>query len=219
MRAPVVTEPCGPLARFIGRAFLWCIGWKVAGTLPPLPKFVALGAPHTSNWDLPIVLATAWAFGIRLRWMGKSELFSPATGWLFRALGGISIDRTAPQGLVAQLVQVFDTTDRMMLMVPPEGTRSKKAAWKSGFYHIALAANVPVLATYADFARKEAGIAGLVRLTGDVHADMDAIRKLYAGVTPRYPEQMTPIRLEAEGPEDAASLDAPTEGLVQAVRS
>jgi 1-acyl-sn-glycerol-3-phosphate acyltransferase len=218
MYSPIVTDPCGPLARFVGRAFLRSIGWKVAGELPPFPKFVALGAPHTSNWDLPIVLASAAALGIRLHWMGKSELFGPATGWLFRALGGISIDRTAPQGLVEQLAGVFAATDRMVLMVPPEGTRARKGAWKSGFYHIALAAGVPVVATYADFARKQSGIAGFARMTGDVRADMDAIRALYVGITPRYPEQMTPIRLEAEDREDSSAPAAPREALAQAVR-
>jgi 1-acyl-sn-glycerol-3-phosphate acyltransferase len=198
MPAPHETEPCGALTSFVGRSFLRVIGWKLAGSVPPFPKFVVLGAPHTSNWDLPIVLASAWAFGVRLRWMGKSELFGPATGWLFRALGGIPVDRKAPQGLVAQLVRVFADTDRMVLMVPPDGTRATKAAWKSGFYHIALAAGVPVVASYADFARKQSGIAGFAIMTGDVGADMDAIRALYAGITPRHPERMTPIRLEAE---------------------
>jgi len=103
-------------------------------------------------------------------------------------------------------------------MVPPEGTRARKGAWKSGFYHIALAAGVPVVATYADFARKQSGIAGFVLMTGDVRADMDAIRALYVGITPRYPEQMTPIRLEAEDREDSSAPAAPREALAQAVR-
>ncbi len=192
------TEPCGPVARFMGRTFLRILGWELAGEVPPYPRFVVLGAPHTSNWDLPIVVASAWALGVRMRFLVKSEVFGPATGWFFRAIGGLSVDRSAPQGLVEQMVEAFASTDRMALMVPPEGTRGKKDAWKSGFYHIAVAAKVPVVASYADYARRRSGIAGSVRLTGHVRADMDAIRMLYDDITPRHPELMTPIRLASE---------------------
>lgn len=199
------TESCGAVAGFVGRAFLRILGWQLEGEVPPYPRFVVLGAPHTSNWDLPIVVASAWALGVRMRFLVKSEVFGPATGWFFRAIGGLSVDRSAPQGLVEQLVDAFAATERMALMVPPEGTRGRREGWKSGFYHIALGADVPVLASFADFGRRRSGIAGSVRLSGDVRADMDAIRKLYDGVTPRHPELMTPIRLAAEGQSSAGS--------------
>ena len=198
METSHATEACGPLARTIGRSFLRAIGWQVTGSVPPHPKFVVIGAPHTSNWDLPILLASSWALGVHVHWLGKAEMFRPSTdGWL-RQLGGIPVDRSAPQGLVEQMVAHFGRVDRLALMVPPDGTRARREAWKSGFYQIALGAGVPVVASYADFRRREAGIAGWVRPTGVLRDDMDAIRALYEGITPRHPERMTPIRLAAE---------------------
>jgi 1-acyl-sn-glycerol-3-phosphate acyltransferase len=192
------TEPCSRAAHWIGRTFLWVFGWRLEGELPPDPRFVALGAPHTSNWDLPVVVSSAWALGVRMRFLAKREIFGPATGWLFRAMGGIPVERSSPQGLVDELVEAFALRERLALMIPPDGTRGRRDCWKSGFYHVALGAGVPVVASYADYARKRTGIAGWIRLSGDVRADMDAIRELYAGITPRHPERMTPIRLAAE---------------------
>lgn len=208
------TEPCGRVAHWLGRAFLRLFGWRLEGQVPSYPRFVALGAPHTSNWDLPVVVASAWALGVRMRFLAKREIFGTATGWLFRAMGGIPVDRSSPQGLVEQLVKTFAEHDRLALMIPPDGTRRRREAWKSGFYHVARAADVPVVATFADYARKRSGIAGAVHLSGDGRADMDAIRKLYEGVTPRNPEWTTPIRLiledaDASEPEPDRGPDRP----------
>jgi 1-acyl-sn-glycerol-3-phosphate acyltransferase len=192
------TEPCGSAARAIGRSFLRALGWRVAGAVPPYPKFVVIGAPHTSNWDLPILLASSWTLGVHLHWLAKRELFAPAVRRTLEGLGGIPVDRSAPQGLVGQLVERFERVDRLALMVPPDGTRARREAWRSGFYQIALGAGVPVVASYADYRRREAGIAGSVRLSGVLRDDMDAIRALYRDVTPRHPELATPIRLPAE---------------------
>jgi 1-acyl-sn-glycerol-3-phosphate acyltransferase len=150
------TEPCGAVPRLLGRGFLRLLGWQVEGELPPYPRLLVLGAPHTSNWDLLVVVASAWSLGVRMRFLAKSQLFGPATGWLFRALGGIPVERSSPQGLVQQLVDVFAVTERMALLIPPEGTRGRREAWKSGFYHVALAADVPVVASYADYRRHAA---------------------------------------------------------------
>ena len=199
------TEPCSRLSHWAGRTFLRLLGWRVEGAPPPVAKFVVLGAPHTSNWDLPIVLASSWALGIRIRWLAKKEMFVRGVAPLLHAMGGIPVDRAATHGLVGELAAAFEANDRMALMIPPDGTRGRQEAWKSGFYHVALAAKVPVVASYADFARKRSGICGAVQLTGDMASDMDAIRDLYAGVTPRHPAQATPIRLAAEnnGSKDA----------------
>jgi 1-acyl-sn-glycerol-3-phosphate acyltransferase len=159
---------------------------------------VLLAAPHTSNWDLPFMLAAAYAFEIRPSWLGKQEMFRWPFGALARKLGGIPVDRRRRENVVAQAVERFDAESRLLLVIPPSGTRSRAAHWKSGFYHIALGARVPVVCTFLDYRRRVAGICPAIALTGDVSGDMDAIRTVYTGVTAKYPEQTTPVRLAEE---------------------
>ncbi|NVB39701.1 lysophospholipid acyltransferase family protein [Pseudenhygromyxa sp. WMMC2535] len=198
------------LKRFLGKGYLRLIGWRWEGERPEVPKYVLIAAPHTSNWDLFHMLAFAWVFDIPLSWMGKHTLFRGFGKRLFLALGGVPVDRRAPQGLVAQVAEEFSRRERMVLAVPPEGTRGYRDYWKSGFYYIALAAKVPILMGFLDFGNKRGGYGPLLWPTGDVKADMDQIRAFYGDKSGRYPELFGPVRLKVEdGLEDANARSLP----------
>ena len=198
------TRGPGRVARALGTAYLWLFGWKVEGVRPPVPCAVLIAAPHTSNWDLPFMLAMAYVLGLRPSWLGKAELFRWPFGWLMRRLGGLPVDRGARQNLVEQAVGEFAKRDELILVVPPSGTRSRAPHWKSGFYHIARLAGVPIVCTYLDYGRKRGGIGPVFKPSGDVRADMHRIRAFYADVTGKYPALTTPVRLREEDDESAA---------------
>lgn len=188
----------GRLARVVGRLWLRWFGWRVEGRLPHHTRAVVIAAPHTSNWDLPFMLAVSWVLGVRPAWLGKDGLFRPPFGALMRWLGGIPVDRRAPGGLVAQAAARLRAADRLLLVVPPSGTRSSAPHWKSGFYHIASAAGVPILCTFLDYRRRVGGIGPTVVPSGDVAADMAIIRAFYASIEGLRPAQATPVRLAEE---------------------
>jgi 1-acyl-sn-glycerol-3-phosphate acyltransferase len=188
----------GRLARSLARAFLWVYGWKVEGALPPSVKGVAIAAPHTSNWDLPFMLAVSFQLGVRPSWLGKRELFRWPFGGFMRWLGGLPVDRSSRSNLVAQVVERFDEVDRLFLVIPPSGTRGRAVHWKSGFYHVARGAGVPILCAFLDYRRKVGGVGPIFVPTGDVRADMGLIRAFYAGVTGLYPRHATPPYLPEE---------------------
>ena len=197
----------GMLKQWIGKAFLGAAGWKMDGGRPTLDRYVIIAAPHTSNWDLPFMLAMAFVYDIPVRWMGKHTLFKAPFGPLFERLGGIPIVRNRPGGIVAQMVEHFGESQSLVLMVPAEGTRAHVDYWKSGFYHIARAADVPVVLSYLDFGKKVGGIGPAVELTGDVRADMDKIRGFYAGKQGFRPEKVGVIRLREEDVEEVIDHD------------
>ena len=161
-----------------------------------------VAGPHTSNWDFLFMLAYAWAKDVPLRWLGKEELFRGPLGPIMRATGGIAVDRAHPGGLVEQLEERFRTGPRMGLVITPEGTRSKRDYWKSGFYRIARAADVPVAMGYIDWPNRTGGFGPSFRLSGDVTADMDKIRDLYDNVTGIRPQGQTSPRLREEDRQD-----------------
>jgi len=190
----------GWLARGLGRLYLRLFGWRVDGRLPPDARVVVIAAPHTSNWDLPFMLAVAYVLGVAPAWLGKRELFRWPFGPFMRWLGGIPVDRSAPRNLVQQVVERFAAVDRLFLVIPPSGTRRRAAHWRSGFYHIARGAGVPIVCAFLDYARRVGGIGPTVTASGDVRADMEVIRRFYATVTGRHPARITPVRLlEEEG--------------------
>jgi 1-acyl-sn-glycerol-3-phosphate acyltransferase len=172
-------------------------GWKVHGE-PACRKFVVIGAPHTSNWDFPFMLATAYVMRLRLSWFGKHTLFLPPWGWFMRKLGGIPVDRRAPQSLVMQMAKNFQSRDDLILVVPPEGTRSRVDFWKSGFYHIASASRVPIGLGFLDYDRKVAGLGMFVLPSGNVKEDMDKIRDFYRNIRGKHPDLVSEPRLREE---------------------
>lgn len=168
---------------------------------PPSKKYVLIGAPHTSNWDFVVGLLALWALGIRARWLGKKELFKPPLGLLMRLLGGIPVDRSRRNNLVDQVAEVFRREEEIAILITPEGTRGKAPYWRTGFYHMALKAGVPIALGYVDFRRKEVGIGAYLWPTGDLRRDFEAIRAFYQDKTGLRPEKQGPIRLREEAEE------------------
>jgi len=202
------------LSALLGRTWLRLFGWKIQGEAPHYRKFVFIAAPHTSNWDLPFMLATAYALGVRISWFGKHTIFAFPLGWFLRKLGGIPVDRRSPQSLVALMAEKFRSSDYLVLAVPPEGTRSKVALWKSGFYHIAVESRVPIGLGYLDYERKLSGLGMFVMPTGSVYEDMNKVRGFYRNIRGRYPnleseprlkEEIIDIGSESQGGTDAAN--------------
>ncbi len=188
----------GTLVAWIGRACLAVVGWRAIGERPSESKFVLIAAPHTSNWDFPLMLLCGMALGVWPAWVGKHTLFIPPFGRLMRRLGGIPVDRSTASSMVEQLAGQLAARTSLVLAMPPEGTRSLSPHWKSGFYYVALTAGVPIAMGYLDYARREGGIGAPIAASGDLHADMDRIRAFYADKAGRHPELQGPIRLPAE---------------------
>ena len=172
------------LLRAASLAFLRIAGWKVEGALPAgASKCVLIAAPHTSNWDLPYTLFVAFALNLKIYWMGKQSLFKWPFGALMRWLGGIPVDRSKSNNLVAASAQAIrDANGPLQLVVPPEGTRGKTRHWKTGFYHIAIEAQVPIVMAYMDYQRKVSGLGPVFQPSGDIAADMAAIKAFYAPI-------------------------------------
>lgn len=184
---------------------LRALGWSFVTRPPSVPKFVGLALPHTSNMDGLLMVLLAQKIGLEMSWMVKDAVDKPVLGTVVRTVGGVFIERSESHGVVDQMIEQFARRDEFALLVPPEGTRSRSDRWKSGFYHIALGAKVPVVPGFLDYGRKEGGFGDPIELTGDVTADMDRIRAFYASrdPQPRYPDKYGPIRLREEEEESS----------------
>lgn len=200
------------LVAWIGRTCLAAVGWRVVGERPAEAKYVLIAAPHTSNWDFPLMMLCGMAMGVWPSWVGKDALFRPPLGWLMRALRGIPVERSSPHNMVEQLAAQFAARDALALALPPEGTRALSPYWKSGFYFIARSAGAPIALGYLDYATRQGGIGTPMHPTGDLRADMDRVRAFYAGKHGRYPELQGPVKLQAED-------DAPGPARPQADRN
>jgi 1-acyl-sn-glycerol-3-phosphate acyltransferase len=180
----------------ISLGLLRACGWTLRFVPPPSPKSVLIFYPHTSNWDFPIGLLARGGTGLRVSFVGKHTLFRWPLGGLMRRLGGIPIDRSTRAGLVETLAAEFARRPSFHVAIAPEGTRSRGDHWRTGFYRLALAAQVPVGLGFFDYPRREIGIEHWLMMTGDVDADLARIAAVYAGREGRNPEQQTPIRFE-----------------------
>lgn len=182
----------------IGRLAIALFGWKPEGELPKDPRFVLVAAPHTSNWDFFFFMALAWVYRIQPNWMGKEELFA---GWrrpMMRALGGVAVKRDRRNNLVRQMAEEFAKAKKLILTVPAEGTRKKGEYWKSGFYRIAEAAQVPIVLGFLDYRRKRGGFGPSFIPGGNIKADMDCLRAFYKDIQGKFPEKFTIPRLREE---------------------
>jgi len=171
------------LVAALGRLILWLGGWKMRGAWPNVPRLVVLAAPHSSAWDGLWGLSAKMAMGVEVKFMAKAELFHGLSGWLLgpilRALGAIPIDRSSPAGLVNEVAARFAGADQFWLVLAPEGTRRRVERWKTGFWRIARAANVPVVCAYFHYPERVIGIGECFDLTDDLEADMAKIRTYY----------------------------------------
>ena len=174
-------------------------GWNVHFAPLPGPRGVLIVYPHTSNWDFPIGILAKWAVGVPIHWLGKEALFKGSCGLLlgrlFRRMGGEPIERRASTGAIERLGQHIRAADWYWLALAPEGTRKHRPYWRSGFYHIAMAAKVPLALAYIDYATRTVGVIDYAHLTGDVERDLARIQAAYAGRCGLHPEMAAPIKL------------------------
>lgn len=186
------------MKRQLARAILTMAGWKIEGDGPSPRRFVLIAAPHTSNWDFPLMLLFAASFDLKISWLGKHTLFSPPFGWLMRKLGGVAVQRSKNLNLVDSMAATFDGRDELCVVVPAEGTRKRTEYWKSGFYFIAQKADVEIVPSYLDFSKKRGGFGPPVKPSGDLSADMDVFRAFYEPMGGKFPDQFGPVRLREE---------------------
>jgi len=181
------------LLRGIALVLLKMLGWRISGQLPAEQKYVLIVAPHTSNWDLFYGILLAFALKLDARYIAKKELFRGPFSGLMTWSGAIPVDRSSHHHIVDQMASGFNRHEHFVLALAPEGTRHKTDCWKSGFYHIALDARVPILLAFIDYSKKTGGAGPMIFPTGDLEKDMAAIREFYAGVQGRRPEKTSPV--------------------------
>jgi 1-acyl-sn-glycerol-3-phosphate acyltransferase len=185
-----------PFLEWVGNTYLRLFGWKTQGELPPDPKFVAVLAHHTSGWDAPLIIAASLHFKVPAYWVGKHTLFRGPLGWLLQKFGGIPVDRRSSHNMVDQIVQAFDKHEEFVFAIAPEGTRTRTDYWKTGFYHIAMGAHVPILLAMFDYSRRLCILGPMMQPSGDIEADMAIIREHYEPIKGRYPERQGIIALD-----------------------
>jgi 1-acyl-sn-glycerol-3-phosphate acyltransferase len=161
-------------------------------------SMLIIAAPHTSNWDAVFLLGAAYSLHLRINWLVKNSLFVPILGSMIQFFGGIPVERSRSTNLVQRLAEQIIASNGTALVVPPSGTRARTDYWKSGFYRVAMAANIPVVCGYLDYEKKVAGLGLSFFLTGDMSADMDRIRDFYVSIAAKYPDQKSRIRLREE---------------------
>lgn len=176
---PQAPRTRNPVGRWLGRAVLWLGGWRMAGAWPDLPRVTIIVAPHSSAWDAVWGLAAKLAMGVDVRFMAKAELFRGPLGWLLRRFGGEAVDRSRPGGTVGQAAQRLRESERMWLVIAPEGTRKRVEQWKRGFWHIARGAGTPVLCAWFHYPERTIGIGPLLTMSDDLEADMRRVRETF----------------------------------------
>lgn len=178
------------MKKFLSKLFLKMMGWKVVGEVPSgVRKAVLVCAPHTSNWDFPFALAAFNLVNLKLNYFIKKSWFFFPMNLFFKATGGVPVDRSKSRGIVEGMTLKLKQSEEMIVAVPAEGTRSWVPKWKTGFYHIAKGADVPLLMGFVDFKKKEVGFGPMFNLSGDFEKDMSQIQDFFKLKTPKYPEK------------------------------
>jgi len=182
------------MLRALARLILWTGGWTAVGGIPDAPKAIIIAAPHTSNWDGFWAMVYKVYIGLDVHFFAKDSLFWFPLGTLLKALGAIELDRQRAGSAVQQAIDVFDNSERFYFGLAPEGTRTHKPGWKSGFYRIAEGAGVPLYLGFLDYRHKRVGIGPRIDLSGDQDADLERLREFYGGIEARRPDKTSPIR-------------------------
>ncbi len=197
-RSPHASSLLHRFRRLVGRTWLRAFGWQISGGRPNVSRAVVVAYPHTSNWDLLFTLAIAYALDIPISWLGKKSLFRAPYGWWMRLVGGIAVDRSRRTRLVDAMVDAIAPMEELYVVIPPEGTRSKAGHWKSGFYWVAVGADIPIILGFLDFKNRRGGLGEVFSPSGDIHADFPKIKAFYQGIEGKYPELQGPITLESD---------------------
>jgi 1-acyl-sn-glycerol-3-phosphate acyltransferase len=184
------------LLKILSKLILILVGWRTDVSMPEEKKFVMIGAPHTSNWDLPIGLLCFWSASLRLTWVAKKQLFVGPFNYFFRALGGIPVDRSVHTGFIEQIARQFDKHDKMVFGLTPEGTRSKTEYWKTGFYYIAMEAKVPICLAYIDYPSRTFGFGKMIKPSGDIDKDFELIKAFYQDKKGKRPNCQGPVQIK-----------------------
>ena len=171
----------------LGSLGLFIFGWKTQGRIPALKKYVLICAPHSSNWDFVFFLLMIFKLRLAPRWMGKTSMFTPPFGTLLKGLGGIPIDRSKSLNTVSQMAQAFGKNERLIIALAPSGTRSHGATWKTGFYHMAREAGVPIVCGYVDYKTRTGGLGPVFIPQQDIKQDMKFIQSFYRNKSGRKP--------------------------------
>lgn len=182
----------------LSERILGWMGWKVDHRMPQVDRMVVIGAPHTSNWDLPLGLLGMWALDHNFYWVAKHTIFIGPAGWFFRKLGGIAVDRRVHSGFINRAAESIKTKKRIALVIAPEGTRSKTAHWKTGFYHIAMEAGVPIGLGYIDCSTRTLGVGATLWPSGNMEKDFEIIKNFYADKRGFRPELQGEVRIRKE---------------------
>lgn len=177
------------IKEIFGKFLLKILGWKMVGEVPTEKKFVALVAPHTSIADMLIGKVYNWATNMQPTIMVKKEFFFFPLNYILKWWGSVPVDRQSPTGVIRQIANYFAQKEKMVLVITPEGTRAANPNWKTGFYRIAKEAQVPIYLMVGDFKKKEVGYLGKFETTGDMEADIKAIKRRYIGVSGYHPEK------------------------------
>ena len=195
------------MRRAVGRFVLRALGWRAVGEFPRpgCERCVLIAAPHTSNWDLPFMIAFAMAFDLHISWMGKFTLFRGPFGGFMRWLGGIPVRRESRHRKVEEMARWFASRESAVLAIAPEGTRFRAPHWKSGFYWIAKEAGVPIVPSYLDFGTRTAGFGPPLVPSDSLASDMDRLRAVYEGKRGLFADGFGPVRLIEEDPSERAS--------------
>ncbi|KAF7774400.1 hypothetical protein PCIT_a0836 [Pseudoalteromonas citrea] len=180
-----------PIGRFLGSTILKVLGWRIKGAFPNEAKFIAAVAPHTSNWDFVIAIAVKLKLGLRVKFLGKHSIFVGPFGYLLKKMGGIAIDRRAAHGVVEQITQQFNQQDALVLGIAPEGTRKYAPHWKTGFLHMANAANVPVVPMLLDYRSKTFFVLPVLTVNNNIDYELTRVKKQFPKNAAKYPSQVS----------------------------
>ena len=180
----------GSISRIILR--LW--GWQLDDRLPDADRYVMIGYPHTSNWDFVLGMLARWALNLPLNWVAKHSIFWGPFRPILIAMGGVPLNRKTTHGFIQKNIELFEQREKFILGLMPEGTRSKTERWKSGFYHIAHGANVPIALAYLDYKNKIIGVGKVMEASGNIAADFEIIRDFYKDKTGYHPENQSDIK-------------------------